>query len=174
MKCTKWYDVARPSYLHYWRYHCWNKLASGVSFAGALGRIKKKWFDPLFLDQCTLSCELKSKFNKSNKPNQIQGLIRNNHKNGYWMHGGKCISQFIQALAWFENCANKMSLLALSCVPYIIEDALFTKLLCLYHTSNSWHTTPFFQLLQKFKMSFYSCCNLSLFTLPVHATHSFT
>ena len=100
MKWTKLYDVARRSYLHYWRYHCWNKWASGVSFAGVLGRIKKKWFDPLFLDQYTLSCELKSKFNKSNK---IQGSIRNNHKNGYWMHGGKCISQFIQALPWFEN-----------------------------------------------------------------------
>lgn len=48
-----------------------------------------------------------------------------------------CLDSRTANVASVWEVAKKMSLLALSCVPYIIEDALFTKLLCLYHTSNS-------------------------------------
>ena len=61
-----------------------------------------------------------------------------------------------------------MPLLALSCVPYIIEDALVAKLLCLYHTSSSWHTTPFFRLLQKLK------CLSTVVVIPPYLRYPFT
>ena len=66
-----------------------------------------------------------------------------------------------------------MHLLAFSCALNITEDALVTKLICLYYTANPWQTIHPLPTTPEVKVPFYSYPN-PLFTLPSPTTHSFT
>ena len=102
----------------------------------------------------------------------IQGLIQKNYELRCWMHWKKiyfmsCSKMFKYELYLGEERRNCI-LPALQQVPYIIEGALETTLMCPYLTKNSWHATPPLPT----KVKFFQLHIPFLVTLLEHTAHS--